>query len=128
METAHARGLQRPHAHEVGHGHGKPRPFARLVKLLRPERRDVFAVVLYSAAVAVLLLATPIAVESLVNTVAFGVLLWPLIVLAGVLMSCLGLAAAIRAMQTYVIECIQRRVFVRVVADYAQRLPRLKLE
>jgi ABC-type bacteriocin/lantibiotic exporter with double-glycine peptidase domain len=112
----------------VGHGHSPPRPFARLRQLLRPERRDVAAVVVFAVAVAVLSLATPIAVESLVNTVAFGVLMWPVVVIAGVLMTCLGLAAAIRAMQVYVIECLQRRLFVRVVADYADRLPRLKLE
>jgi ABC-type bacteriocin/lantibiotic exporter with double-glycine peptidase domain len=30
--------------------------------------------------------------------------------------------------QVYVVECLQRRLFVRVVADYAHRLPRLKME
>jgi len=117
-----------PEAHEVGHGHAPPRPFARLRQLLQPERRDIVAVIVFAVAVAVLSLATPIAAESLVNTVAFGVMLWPVVVIAGILMACLGLAAAIRAMQVYVVECVQRRLFVRVVADYAHRLPRLKLE
>jgi putative ABC transport system ATP-binding protein len=115
-------------AHEVGHGHSPPRPFTRLKQLLQPERRDIVAVVVFAVAVAVLSLATPIAVETLVNTVAFGVLMWPVIVIAGVLMTCLGLAAAIRAMQVYVIEYLQRRLFVRVVASYAHRIPLLKLE
>jgi ABC-type bacteriocin/lantibiotic exporter with double-glycine peptidase domain len=115
-------------AHEVGHGHSPPRPFARLRLLLQPERRDIVTVVVFAVAVAVLSLATPITVETLVNTVSFGVLMWPVVVIAGVLMACLGLAAAIRAMQVYVVECLQRRLFVRVVADYAHRLPRLKLE
>lgn len=115
-------------SHDVGHGHSTPRPFTRLKYLLEPERRDIVAVIVFAVAVAVLSLATPIAVESLVNTVAFGILLWPILVIAGVLMSILGLAAAIRAMQVYVVECIQRRLFVRVVADYAHRLPRLQLE
>jgi ABC-type bacteriocin/lantibiotic exporter with double-glycine peptidase domain len=85
-------------------------------------------VAVFAGVVAVLSLATPIAVEALVNTVAFGVLMWPVVALAGVLMACLGLAAAVRAMQVYVVECIQRRLFVRVAADYARRFPRLKLE
>lgn len=117
-----------PAAHDLGHGHSPPRPFARLRQLLQPERRDIAAVVVFAAAVAVLSLATPIAVEALVNTVAFGVLMWPVVVVAGILMACLGLAAAIRAMQVYVVECVQRRLFVRVVADYAHRLPRLRLD
>jgi len=115
-------------AHQVGHGHSPPRPFARLRQLLHPERRDIYTVIVFAVAVAILSLATPIAVESLVNTVAFGVLMWPVVIIAGVLMACLGLAAAIRAMQVFVVECLQRRLFVRVVADYAHRLPRLKLE
>ena len=76
-------------AHEVGHGHSPPRPFARLRQLLQLERRDIVAVVVFAVAVAVLSLATPIAVESLVNTVAFGVLMWPVVVIAGVLITCL---------------------------------------
>ncbi len=117
-----------PAAHELGHGHSPARPYARLRLLLGPERRDLVAVVVFAVAVAVLSLAAPIAVESLVNTVAFGVLLWPVIVLALILAGCLGLAAAIRAMQVYVIECLQRRLFVRVTADYAHRLPRIRLD
>lgn len=117
-----------PAAHDLGYGHSPPRPFARLRQLLGPERRDIAAVAAFAAAVAVLSLATPIAVESLVNTVSFGILMGPVVVLAGILMACLGLAAAIRALQVYVVECVQRRLFVRVVADYAHRLPRIKLE
>jgi putative ABC transport system ATP-binding protein len=118
-----------PAAHHVGHGHHPPaRPFARLRQFLQPERRDIAAVVVFAVVVAILSLATPITVETLVNTVAFGVLMWPVIVIASILLACLGLAAAIRAMQVYVIEILQRRLFVRVVADYAHRLPRMKLE
>ncbi len=110
------------------HAHPPARPFERLRLLLRPEGRDLVTVGVYAVAVALLSLATPIAVESLVNTVAFGVFLWPILVLAGILLTCLGLAAAVKAMQVYVIECIQRRLFIRVVGDYAHRLPRIRLD
>jgi putative ABC transport system ATP-binding protein len=113
--------------HSKDHGHAPAKPYTRLRQLLQPERREILAVIVFAITVGVLSLATPIAVESLVNTVAFGVLLWPLIVLATVLMICLGLAAAIKATQVYVIELLQRRLFVRVVADYAYRIPKLRL-
>lgn len=96
--------------------------------LLQPERGDILGVIVFAVAVAVLSLATPITVETLVNTVAFGVLLWPVLILAGVLAACLVLAAAIKATQFYVVERMQRRLFARVVADYSHRFPRLKLE
>lgn len=118
-----------PHKHGADSvAHGSARPFVRLRQLLQFERRDLAATVIYAFAIAVLSLATPIGVEALVNTVAFGVLLWPVVVIALVLMSCLGLAAAIRAMQVYVIECLQRRLFVRVAEDYARRLPQLRID
>lgn len=108
-------------------GTSKPSPWRRLFALLRPERRDLKAVLLFAIAVGVLNLATPVAVEALVNTVAFGGLLQPVIVLSLALMICLALGGALFALQAYVTELLQRRVFVRLVADLAYRLPRIEL-
>lgn len=71
-----------------------------------------------------LALATPIAVEALVNTVAFGTLLQPVIVLALVLFACLGFMAALQAVQRFVAELIHRRLFIRVLAECALRIPK----
>jgi putative ABC transport system ATP-binding protein len=71
-----------------------------------------------------LALATPLAVESLVNVVSWGTYLQPLIILGLMLMTCLGLAGVLRVLQTVVVEMIQRRQFVRIVGDLAHRFPR----
>ena len=110
-----------------GHGSHHARPYTRLLQLLEPEWSDICNLGIFASAVAVLSLATPIAVETLVNTVAFGVLMWPVIVIAGVLMVCLALAAALKAMQVFMVECMQRRLFVRVLADYSHRFPNLEI-
>lgn len=104
------------------------RPLRRLMRLLRAERSDIWVVVMFAIGVGVLSLATPIAVEALVNTVANVSLVQPLVVLTALLFVGLSLANAMLAAQTYVVELIQRRVFVRVVADLAHRLPRVQLE
>lgn len=119
--------------HEHGRGaHGPARtyhdPLRRLLALLRPEAPDIWIVVVYSLTIGILMLATPLAVESLVNTVAFGGLAQPVIVLSLLLFTCLGFAALLTALQTYVTEIIQRRIFVRVAADLAYRLPRVRVE
>lgn len=101
------------------------RPFARLVALLRPEWSDIWVVAVFAFFAGVLSLATPIAVESLVNIVAFGRLLQPLLILALMLFGFLVFASLMRALQTFVVEIIQRRLFVRVAADLAYRLPRV---
>lgn len=103
-------------------------PLERLRGLLRPEWSDIWVILVFAVLVGLLTLATPIAVESLVNTVAFGTLLQPVIVLAIILFAFLGLQALMRALQTFVVEIIQRRMFARVSADLAYRLPRTRLE
>ncbi len=113
------------HDDEHGH-HGSMPPLSRLIWLLRPEWRDLRVVLIFAVGVGLLMLATPIAVESLVMMVQFGGLIQPIIVLSLILFGCLALASAMYGLQTYVVEIIQRRLFVRVAADLAHRLPRVR--
>lgn len=103
-------------------------PWRRLLALLRPERRDIRVVLAFALGVGGLTLAAPIAVQMLVNTVAFGGLLQPIVILSLVLLFALSFGAAMRAMQTFVVEIMQRRIFVRVLADLSYRLPRVRLD
>ena len=117
--------------HGQEHGHPEPKeatPTSRVVDFLLPERKDITAVVVFSAVVGSLALAVPLAVESLVNTVAFGRYVQPIVVLSILLFTFLAFSAAIRALMTYVVEILQRRLFVRVVEDLAYRFPRVRQE
>ena len=105
-----------------------PSPWARMRALIRTERNDLWVVVIYAIGVGLISLAAPVAVQSLVNTVAFGSLMQPLVVLALMLMACLAAAAILRVLQYYVVEMLQRRLFVRVAADLAFRLPRVRID
>lgn len=104
------------------------KPLNRLWRLLQPEWSDIWIVIVFAGVSGLLALATPIAVEALVNTVAFGRYIQPIVILALILFSFLVVRAAMRALQTYVVEIIQRRLFARVAADLAHRLPRTKIE
>ena len=99
------------------------RPVLRLIRLLSPEWRDIWIILVFAFFAGLLSLSTPIAVESLVNTVAFGRLLQPVFVLASLLFGFLLFAGLMQAMQTYVAEVIQRRLFARISSDLAHRLP-----
>ncbi len=103
-------------------------PIRRLLGLYRPEREDIRTIIVFASVVGILSLATPIAVESIVNTIAFTGLVQPIIVLSIVLFIVLGLAAFIVALESFIIEMIQRRIFVRVGLDLAWRLPRVQRE
>ncbi|MFO0816834.1 MAG: ABC transporter ATP-binding protein [Pirellulales bacterium] len=109
-----------------GHGHDHMSPWMRLLSILRPDTGDIAVVAIFSAVVGLLSLASPIAVEALVNTVAFGRFLQPVVVLSLILLTFLAFAATLRIVQAYISEIIQRRIFVRVVSDLAYRLPRVR--
>lgn len=114
-----------------GHGddedhHEHPTPLRRFLQLLRLESSDVWMVVLFALVSGVLGLATPLAIESLVNVVSWGTYVQPLVVLALILLASLGLAGVLKVLQTVVVEIIQRRQLVRIVGDLAHRFPRAK--
>ena len=122
----------RPAPHTLGHGdhdhpHHGPPPFRRLLGLLRPEAADLWVVVLFAVGVGVFTLATPVVAMAVVNTVALGTLVQQLLVLCAALFVALLLAGVLQLLQTVVVEFVQRRVFVRVAADLAYRLPRVDL-
>jgi putative ABC transport system ATP-binding protein len=89
------------------------------------DGQDIAVIVIYGVALGLLSLAVPIAVQSLVNTVAFGSLIQPLVVLTVLLAIALIGSAALRALQVRIAEMLQRRLFVRIVTEIGARLPRV---
>lgn len=114
------------------HGHSSTRhaygqhipPLRRFLGLLWMDRRDIRSVALFALVSVMLGLAAPLAVESLVNVVSWGIYLQPLLVLALILLVFLGMSAALSVLQAVVVEGIQRRQFVRIVCDLSHRFPR----
>jgi ABC-type bacteriocin/lantibiotic exporter with double-glycine peptidase domain len=109
-------------------GGAPPTPVRRLASLLAAERSDLGVVLVFAVATGILSLATPLAIQVLINWVAFGALTQPIFGLSAMLLACLLLAAGLRSAQRYVVEILQRRLFVRTVADLSARLARVKVE
>lgn len=109
-------------------GTEKPNAIWRLRRLVHMEGPTLRAVVLYALVVGIVALATPLAVQSVVNIIAFGTLLQPLVVLTVLLLLGLLLAGGIRVVETFVVELLQRRIFTKMAADVAHRLPRVTFE
>jgi len=103
----------------------RPSPLRRARQLLALDRQDIGVIVIYGVALGLLSLAVPVAVQSLVNTVAFGSLIQPLAVLTVLLAVALTGAAILRALQVRVAEMLQRRLFVRMVTEIGGRLARV---
>jgi ABC-type bacteriocin/lantibiotic exporter with double-glycine peptidase domain len=114
--------------HDEARAH--PSPIWRFIGLMRTEMPDIWTVITFSVITGVLYLALPLAVNALVSNLAFGGQSGPmaqaLLVLGVALFACLALSAIVRGLQHYVAEVIQRRLFVRMAADLAYRLPRVE--
>ncbi|MCF7970238.1 MAG: ATP-binding cassette domain-containing protein [Methylococcaceae bacterium] len=101
-------------------------PLQRLFAMMKVEKTDLWRVVLLALASGILSLATPVAVQSLVNTVALGNMQQPLVVLSLMLFIFLVFYGLVSILQSYIVELMQRRVFVRMAADLSFRLPKVE--
>lgn len=110
-------------AEALAHGHT---PWARLGALLRWEAADLRALVAFAAAAGVLGLMTPLMVQVVVNTVAFGALRQSLFVTTGLLLASLLAGIGLQLVERFLVEQVQRRLMVRFATDLAARLPRLR--
>ncbi len=103
------------------------RPLQRLFALMKPEASDVRTIVIFSIVIGLLSLTLPLAVEAVVNTIAFGRYLQPLVILSLIVMIFLGFRAGLSVMMNIVAEIVQRKLFVRTVEDLSYRLTRVPL-
>ena len=100
----------------------------RVTELLRGDWRDVAVIVVYAIGVGLCSLVFPVAVKSLVNTVAFGTLLQPVIVLTCIVGGVLVFAGTMRVFQLYAVEILQRRLITRLGLTLAARIPHINLQ
>lgn len=96
-------------------------PSARILDVIKLERRDIYLLLLLMSAVGVLNLAVPVAVQALINTVTMGGVLKPLLIISIMLFVFLFLSGTFYVLEMYVVELIQRRLFIRTALDSAQK-------
>jgi putative ABC transport system ATP-binding protein len=115
-------------AAEPAHSDHHVHPWKRLRAWIALERSEINVVIIYSLIVGLLSLVIPVATQLLVNTISFGMLLQPLVLLTAVVMVGLCFSALMQYLRKVVVEGIQRRLFVRVSADSLHRLLRVRME
>lgn len=90
--------------------------------MLRLESKELWVAAVYSVAIGLVSLTLPVAVQAIVNTVAFSQLFQPLAVLTLLVFIALCFVALLSTYRLKVIELMQRRVFVRTAGDTASKL------
>lgn len=94
---------------------------AWLAQIVGPDSAYVRLGIVYTVAISLLSLATPISVQMLINSVANTAMPAPLWALSGVLLLLLLLVAGLSALRVWVMAVFERRVFSRVVAEVTVR-------
>ncbi|MAD15291.1 MAG: ABC transporter ATP-binding protein [Alteromonadaceae bacterium] len=92
-----------------------------LFALLKPERSFFAVVIAYSVVIGLLTLAVPIAVQTLINTIANIASTRAVATLAIVLFSTLLLSGCFAALRMRVMEYYERRIYARLVAELSMR-------
>jgi len=102
-------------------GHAPLKVGERLHRLLSKERGTLFRVALFAAGIGGLNLATPLAIQWLIQWLAAGTLLQPLVVVSLVLLACLAGIVVLQLAQRWAVELLQRRLFMDVVTQLHDR-------
>jgi ABC-type bacteriocin/lantibiotic exporter with double-glycine peptidase domain len=109
----------------AGHHH-HPSPYLRLGHLLWEDKRDLLIILAYTTVAGLLALAVPLATQALVNTIAAGIFIQPLVVLTIIVLAGLLFAGILRLLKLYLVEILQQRIFARVALQLAARIPRIQ--
>ena len=97
--------------------------FRDQLKLMsKPETGFIKAIVINTLAVSLLSLGVPLAIQTIINSIGVRTMTQPLVVLCLILFFILSCSGVLQAIQTYTVEILQRRLFVRYGLVIGERL------
>lgn len=99
----------------------------RTLDLIRSESGNLSVAVVYSVAIGLLSLVLPVTIQALVNTVAFGSVLQPIVVLTLLVAAALIGSAILHVLRVIVLETMQVRIFARHASDSLDSLLRFRV-
>lgn len=108
-----------------GGAHGVS-PLMRLWDMLIEDKRDLFVLFTYTLITGFISLAVPLAAQALVNTIAAGIFLQPLIVLSLLVLAGLVFSSILRIMKLSLVENLEQRIFARITLLLSERIPEIK--
>lgn len=109
-------------------GFNNKRPIERLFDVIKLERSDIYFLAMLTFGYGLLGIATPVAVQSLVNIVTMGGVLQPLYIVSFILFVLLVLSGILYVLEGYVVELIQRRLFIRNALDVGKNAQGINIQ
>lgn len=106
----------------------KSSPFERFMSLLKTEKKDIKYIYFFAILIAIINLALPLGVQSIVGLISGGLLLESVIILIAMVIIATGLSGYLQIQQLKMVEILLQRVFANVTFEFAWRLPKIKSE
>lgn len=92
-------------------------PLYPLLRIILQLKEYYPIVLIYSIVISLLTLATPISVQSLVNTFSFGPYFQPIFILSVILLGLLTVLGIVKSLQYLLVEFLQRKLYAKVTAS-----------
>lgn len=93
-----------------------------------PEFPFIKVILVNTLAMSLLGLAIPLSIQSVINTITSRTMFQPLVMLCMILMFILSFSGLLQAIQTYTVEILKRRIFVRFGLVISERMTHYKDE
>lgn len=106
----------------------KSSPFERFMSLLKTEKKDIKYIYFFAILIAIINLALPLGVQSIVGLISGGLLIQSVIILIAMVIIATGLSGFLQIQQLKMVEILLQRVFANVTFEFAWRLPKIKSE
>lgn len=104
------------------------RPIQRLWRLLKPDKKEITNVYVYSAFNGLVNLSLPLGIQAIINLIQGGQISTSWVVLVVLVVLGVALAGVMRIMQLKITENLQQKIFARGAFEFAFRIPKIKLE
>lgn len=106
----------------------KIKPLDRFWLLLKPDTRDIRNVYVYSIFNGFINLSLPLGIQAIVNLIQGGQISTSWIILVSFVVAGVAVSGIMNIFQLRITENLQQKIFARAAFEFADRIPRIKME
>lgn len=102
--------------------------FKRFWSLLVPDSKEIRNVYLFAIFSGLLSLALPLGIQAIINFIQMGQVSTSWFVLVAIVVVAIGFGGYLNIAQMHITENLQQRIFSRSAFEFADRIPKIKME
>lgn len=103
-------------------------PLRRFLRMLRPDRRDIFYLLFYAIIAGAINLSLPLGIQAIIGFLMAGTMSVSWVVLSVIVILGVAFAGVLQILQLFISESLQQKIFIRSAQEFALRITRFKTE